>query len=251
MKSAIGLVELVGRRRHIGQAPVLALLAGQQLAREQELLGLAQPDVARQAVDRPGAAEQRAADVEVADAGLVRRDAEVAGDHELEAAGDRVALDDGDRRLAEIERAIERARGDLRDLHRVVRRPQELAVEHVEVGAGAERVPAPADQDHADLRVLVGALERRAQAREQVPVDAVLHLGAIEPDRGDPAVELVLDDLAARGGLAGLLLNGHALLLRWSLSFKLNSNHIHGRADLASPRVRALDKGVCHGSGGE
>src|SRR3954451_7150779 len=52
------LVELVGGRRQGRQAPLDALLARQQLAREQELLGLAQADVARQAVDRSCAAEQ-------------------------------------------------------------------------------------------------------------------------------------------------------------------------------------------------
>src|SRR5512132_395217 len=66
------LLELVGGGGHVGQSPLLALLARQQLAGEQQLLGLAQADVARQAVDRTGAAEQRAADVEVADPGVVR-----------------------------------------------------------------------------------------------------------------------------------------------------------------------------------
>src|SRR5215207_5704395 len=61
------LLQVIGRRRHVGQAPLLALLAGKELAGEQQLLGLAQADVARQAIDRSGAAEQRAADVEVAD----------------------------------------------------------------------------------------------------------------------------------------------------------------------------------------
>ena len=99
MKSAIAWSSSLGGGGDVGQAPLLALLAGQQLAREQQLLGLAQADVARQAIDRAGAAEQRAADVEVADAGVVLDDGEVARDDQLEAAGDGEALDDGDRRL--------------------------------------------------------------------------------------------------------------------------------------------------------
>ena len=99
MKSAIAWSSSVGRRGDVRQAPLLALLAGEQLAGEQQLLRLAQADVARQAVDRAGAAEQRAADVEVADAGVVLDDGEVAGDEQLEAAGDGEAFDDGDGRL--------------------------------------------------------------------------------------------------------------------------------------------------------
>ena len=171
------LLELLGRSGHVGQIPLLALLAGEQLAREQQLLRLAQADVAREAVDRAGAAEQRAADVEVADLGVVGGDEEVAGDHQLEAAGDRVALDDGDRRLPEVEGAGERAGRDLRDLHRLVRRAQELGVEHVEVGAGAEGVAAAADDDDARVLVLLGAVEHLAEAHQQLPVDAVLDLG--------------------------------------------------------------------------
>src|SRR5205807_9830382 len=98
---------------------------------EQELLGLAQTDVAGEAVDRTGAAEQGAADVEVADLRVVGDDREVARDHQLEAARDRVALDDRDRRLLQVERLVERTRGDLSDLDRVVRRAEELRVEHV------------------------------------------------------------------------------------------------------------------------
>ena len=52
MKSAIAWSSSVGRGRHVRQAPLLALLAGQQLAGEQQLLRLAQPDVAGQPVDR-------------------------------------------------------------------------------------------------------------------------------------------------------------------------------------------------------
>src|SRR3954469_7166231 len=48
------LLELLGRSGDVGQPPLLAVLAGQQLAGEQQLLGLAQADVARQAVDRAG-----------------------------------------------------------------------------------------------------------------------------------------------------------------------------------------------------
>ena len=42
--------------------------------------------------------------------------------------------------------------------------PEELGVEHVEVGAGAEGVPAAADEDDPDVVVLLGAVERLARA---------------------------------------------------------------------------------------
>ena len=114
---------------------------------------------------------------------------------QLEAAGDGVALDHGDRRLADVEGASERAGRDLGDLDGVVRGAQELAVEHVEVGAGAEGVAAPRISDDPNLLVVLGAVERLPQRHEQLPVDAVLLLGAVEPDRGDTAVDLVLEDV--------------------------------------------------------
>src|SRR6266542_4352831 len=145
-----------------------------------------------------GADEERAPDVEVADLRVVGGDREVAGDHQLEPSGDGVALDHGDGRLAEVERAVEGPRGDLRDLDRVVRRPEELRVEHVEVRTRAEGVAAPADQHDAHVVVVLGALEGCAELGEQRPVDAVLDLRPVQPDRGDAVVDLVLDDVLRR-----------------------------------------------------
>ena len=61
-----------------------------------KLFGLAQSDVAREAVDRRRAAEEGPADVEFLDLGLTGGDAETTADHQLEATRDGVALDHGD-----------------------------------------------------------------------------------------------------------------------------------------------------------
>ena len=94
-------------------------------------------------------------------------------------------------------------------------------VEHVEVGAGAEGVPAAADQDHPHVVVLLRAVERLTERHEERPVDAVLLVGAVQPDRGDAPFDLVLQDVL--GVLVvRLLLHGHG---RSPLDAKLNSNH--------------------------
>src|SRR3546814_12338952 len=72
----------------------------------------------RSAIDRAGAAEQGAADVEVADLGVVGGDAEVAGDEKLEPAGNRITLDAGDGRLLHVVDLVIGARRVDRELKR-------------------------------------------------------------------------------------------------------------------------------------
>jgi hypothetical protein len=154
-----------------------------------------QPDVARQPVDRSRATEQRAPDVVVPDPGLIGDDREVAGDHQLEPAGHRVSLHDRDGRLGQAERAAPDPGRHLRDLHGVVGRAEELGVQHLQVGACAERMPAAADQHHPHVRVPLGPLQRLAELLQQRPVDAVLHLRAVQPDRRDPVSHFVLHEI--------------------------------------------------------
>ena len=105
MKSAIASSSSSGGAETLAR-PHSSPRGREQLAREQQFLGLAQADVARQAIDRAGAAEERAADVEVADPGVVGGDAEIARDHQLEAARDRITLNGRDRRLPQVERTV-------------------------------------------------------------------------------------------------------------------------------------------------
>ncbi len=128
----------------------------------------------------------------LAEARVVGRDGEVAHDVQHVAAADRVARDHRDHRL-----------GQPADLH--------LQVEHVEpadavvvavavvaadalVAAGAERVGALAgEDDHADVGVVAGELERVAELEERVGPERVAHLGPADRDLGDAVGGLVAD----------------------------------------------------------
>ena len=85
---------------------------------------------------------------------------EVTADHQLEPARHRVSLDDRDGGLLQVEHVVLDARGHLGDLDGLGGRAQELPAQHVEVGAGAERVPAAPKEHHAHRRVALGAVQR-------------------------------------------------------------------------------------------
>ena len=60
-------------------------------------------------------------------------------------------------------------------------------------------LPRPRISTTRDVVVVLGALERRAELGQQPPVDAVLDLGPVQPDRGDAVGDLVLHELLGRG----------------------------------------------------
>src|SRR5439155_12213513 len=151
-------------------------------------------DDARQTVDRARAAEQAAAHVVVADLRVLLRNREIAVDHDLEAAGGDVAFEHGDGGLRRAKDGVAdpgRAEGDL------VRRAlaDEVALELVEVEAGAEGALPAADDQHADVVVLLGPDARLVQLLEELLADRVLLVRTVEPDSGDVPVDLVLDGL--------------------------------------------------------
>ena len=111
-------------------------------------------------------------------------DADVAHRGEAQAAGVAVAVDARDHRhRAAVHRPQhlgERARVG------VVLLPGEVAglAHEGEVGAGAERLAAAAEDDRADVGVAGERAERRRQLADERAVDGVAHLGAVEPDAG-------------------------------------------------------------------
>src|SRR3546814_1197271 len=115
---------------------------------------------ARQAIDRSGTAEQGSADVEVSYLGVVGGDAEVAGDENLEPAGNRITLDAGDGRLLHFVDLVIGARRVDRELKRGAGFVQHRTHKLHEVRAGAEGVAATAEHD--------GQQNGRATGRERV-----------------------------------------------------------------------------------
>src|SRR6266545_3253454 len=63
--------------------------------------------------------------------------------------------------------------------------PGNVAREHRDVGAGAERVAAAADDDHPALLVLLGAREAGVESAQKREVVCVLDLRPVQPERDD------------------------------------------------------------------
>ena len=132
--------------------------------------------------------------MKIADLGVLRRDREVAVDHDLEPAGGGVALVHRHGRLRAPEDRVADARRALRDLEGS-RGADEVALQLVEVEARTERPIAAADDDHADVRVLLGADPGLVELLEQLLAHGVALVRAVQPDARDVAVDFVLDRL--------------------------------------------------------
>ena len=132
--------------------------------------------------------------MEVADQRVLRGDREVAVDHDLEAARRRVPFEHADRRLARVEDAVEDPGRPLRDLERV-RVPDEVALQLVEVEAGAEGALAAAEDHHPDLVVGLGPLDGLVELLQELLADRVALVRPVEPDSRDVPVDFVLDRL--------------------------------------------------------
>ena len=140
---------------------------------------------------RPGLAED----------GVVGGDRQVAADVEDVAAADRVAGDHRHHRLRQAPHLhlqvgdVEAAeRGALGDVAGVAADPL--------VAARAERLLALAgEDDHADLGVLAGRLERGGDLDQRLRAEGVAHLGPVDRDLRDPVRLLVADVLVLAGRL--------------------------------------------------
>ena len=113
----------VDRAARLGQAvddaERVGALGVDRVAGERELHGQAVGHPARQAQQRAGGGDERALDLGDAEPGAPRGDDEVAGQRDLEAAGDREALDRRDERLAR--RALDDAGEPAAPRHRATR----------------------------------------------------------------------------------------------------------------------------------
>jgi hypothetical protein len=197
-------VEFGFRHREVGEPPLGGFGPGEQLAAPEQLLRFAHADDPRNRPVRPGATEQSALQVVVADLRLVGDDRHVAPHHHLEATRDREPVHHRDRRLRDQPVVAQRQEaGAAHDPPAFGLVAERLARQLLQVAAGAERPPPPADQDRPHL--VVGA--RRFQcflalAGERV-VDRVQRLRPVQPDRRHPTVIafLVFQRLVVHGSL--------------------------------------------------
>src|SRR5581483_9678118 len=120
-------------------------------------------------------------------------DYNVGGERELEAAGDRIAIDRGDDRLFHPL--------DHRDEGRAALFADSFDAQFVEVEPGAERAPGAGDDHHADLRIGAQLLHRAAETSTQLAVERVELFGAVERDGRNTVIFRYQNErLAHRGG---------------------------------------------------
>ena len=132
-----------------------------------QLLGPGRTDEPGEPLRAPGSGNDAEQDLGLADARVLRRDAEVARHRELETAAQRVAADRGDHRARDRGDRVERLAEPDRDAAR------RLAVaELVDVGTGCERLVAPGDDDGFHGRVRRQRARRVANGRRASPARA-------------------------------------------------------------------------------
>ncbi len=138
---------------------------------------------ARQPVQPARRGDQPAQHLGQAKGGLPHGHDEVAGQHELGAAGQRLAVDGGDPRLAAL--AVYEAR-EAAALG--AQRAAAPGRHFLQVGARAEGLATGAREHHgADVVVGLGGIDGGFEARGHVAVDGVARLGAVDGDEGDVA----------------------------------------------------------------
>src|SRR5262249_13360369 len=139
--------------------------------------------------------------------GGVRRESEVAAQRDVDARAEAVAADHGDRDLVASLQALGDAAGDLLvALDALGGRAVLLVLRYV--GAGDERLVALAlEHDHADLGVLLEAVEHLRDRLPHVDRDGVPARGIVESEPSDRALLLgddALGELACgEGGASG------------------------------------------------
>ena len=140
----------------------------------------------------PRGGEDRALGLGDAHFGALGSDDQIAGERDLEATGEREALDRGDQRLTRG------ALGDAREAAVAV--PGGLALdERAEIHARAEEAAGAGEHAHRQAVVGVELLERVADAFGERRVDGVSHLGPVERDQEDVAAPLGEDGLGGNG----------------------------------------------------
>src|SRR6059036_3005256 len=176
--------ELRGLHDAVHDAAALGRARRNGLAEQDQLLGARETDEARQAPERHGW-DQALLHRREPEERLIRREAVVADERELEPTTQAVAVDPRDEELVH----------SLHRRHRVLPRDEvghtELPVgERGEVHARRERTAGARQRDHADLGPLGERRDRGLEVAREAGVPRVEHLGALERQTGERARDL-------------------------------------------------------------
>ena len=187
------------RRRHdaVDEPETMRLLRADLLAGQKELERPAGADKTRQPLRAAVAGDEPEVDLRLAELRRVGGDAQRARHRQLAAAAERVAVDRGDRGLAELLDEIE----DLLAAERVLAPARRtLLGQLVDVGAGHERLLARAGDDHhADGVIGFEHLERLAQFVERPQAQGVEDARTIDRHPRDGIVALDEESLQRVG----------------------------------------------------
>jgi hypothetical protein len=116
-------------------------------------------------------------------------------DHQFEPARNRIAFDGGDGGLFHVEEVVIGLGRLLREIERTHGGLQMRADQLAKISARAEGVATAAEHHRAHAFVGFGLAGEFAQQVQHARADAVLHLGPVDPDRGDRALYFVFDDI--------------------------------------------------------
>jgi hypothetical protein len=179
------------------EAQLVGPAAGDGVADDQHLHGDRPRDLPGQPHGRPAHREQAPLHLAHGDAGALAGDPHVERLQDLDAAGVADALDGGDDRLGEpvfLEEPLvdERRVGADALLERVLGRlaRQQRPDEPVEVGAGREVAAGPGEDGDPHVVLGVDHVPGVAQPAQDLGVERVLLVGAVQRDGDDVAVAL-------------------------------------------------------------
>ena len=182
--------------------PVLErLLRADRIAADDHLDREFRTDRARQALGAAGARQQAEFDLGQAEPCVLGRDAEMAGERDLEAAAERRAVNGGNDRLR---RVLHRAQ------HLVQARRHRRLAEFGDVGAGDKGAAAAGQNDRLHFRIGDRALDAFENAAADGGAQRV-HRRAVDRDDGDDVMTLELDHFV-HADLPGYFVLGYGLL---------------------------------------
>ena len=188
-----GLLELVGRRDAVDQADSLGLDAVDHPPGHDELLGAPEADDRGQPRGAAHVGDEADARLGHPDERVGGHDAQVAGQGELHRAADARPVDLADRRLGHL---LEQVPG-VEDRAAVLAQAVGVGCERgerLQVHAAGEQRAGAAHDDAQHVGVGRGGLEGLAQAEDQLIVEGVALLGAVEDDVAHRAAVLGQDD---------------------------------------------------------
>ena len=143
---------LAGLGEDIDEAPLRGFLGGEAVAGQREFERLLVRNAVRQPEQSPAGRHQPAFDLGDAELGVLRRDHQIGGQHDLGAAGQRVAFDGGDHGLAR--RAFGESDAATRDGRNLT------GHERLEVHARTEVAARARDDRHRELWAVVEFVHR-------------------------------------------------------------------------------------------